>query len=46
MADKIKLDGKEVTVQQLEEAKANQAVKIIEDKKNPGCFKTLKKIKG
>ena len=41
---KITLDGKEVTQQQLQEAKENQGVKIIESA--PGVYKTLKKIKG
>ena len=41
---KITLDGKEVTAQQLQEAKENQATRIVEEA--PGVYKTLKKIKG
>lgn len=42
----ILLDGKEVTVEQLEEAKKNTAVRIIEDKDNPGQYRTLTKMQG
>lgn len=44
--NKIFLDGKEVTVEQLNEAKNNNAVRIVEEKGKPGVWKTLKKIKG
>lgn len=40
----ITLDGKEVTLEQLEEAKSNKSVRIIEDKKNPGCYRTLTRM--
>lgn len=46
MAEKIILDGKEVSAKELHEAQQNPAVLIIEDKKNPGTFKTLKKMHG
>lgn len=48
MADdkKLILDGKEVTQQQLQEAQNNPAVRIVEDKKNPGQYKTLTKMRG
>jgi hypothetical protein len=40
---KIILDGKEVTAQQLQEAKNNKSVRIVEDKKT-GEYKTLTKL--
>lgn len=46
MAEKIILDGKEITAKELHEAQQNKAVRIVEDKKNPGTFKTLKKLNG
>lgn len=42
----VVLDGKEVTQEQLQEAKSKPSVKIIEDKKNPGQYKTLKRMNG
>ena len=44
--NKVKLDGVDITQQQLEEKKQNQAVRIVEDKNNPGTFKTLKHLRG
>jgi len=46
MDKKIYLDGKEVTIEELEEAKANPAVRIVEDKNNPGHYTILKRLKG
>lgn len=46
MESKFYLDGKEVTLQELEEAKNNTAVKIVEDKNNPGHYKTLVRMQG
>ena len=43
---KITLDGKEITQEQLNEAKNNTAVKIVEDKNNKGVYRTLKKMHG
>lgn len=43
---KILLDGQEVTEQQLQEAKENQGTRIVEDKKTPGAYKTLTKMRG
>ena len=40
----ITLDGKPVTVEQLNEAKSNNAIRIVEDKEKPGNFRTLKKM--
>lgn len=40
----VTLDGKTITLEQLEEAKQNKSVRIIEDKNNPGSYKTLKKM--
>lgn len=41
----ITLDGKPVTLEELNEAKKNTAVRIIEDKDNPGSYKTLQHLK-
>jgi hypothetical protein len=41
----IKLDDKEITLEQLEEAKKNQSIRIVEDTKNPGQYKTLKHLR-
>lgn len=41
----ITLDGKPVTLEELNEAKKNTAVRIIEDKENPGSYKTLQHLK-
>ena len=38
------LDGKVITLEQLEEAKANKAIRIIEDKNKPGSYRTLKRM--
>lgn len=40
----ITLDGKVVTLEQLEEAKSDKSVRIIEDKDKPGSYRTLKRI--
>lgn len=40
----ITLDGQPVTLSQLEEAKKNSAVRIIEDKSKPGAYKTLTRM--
>lgn len=44
--EKITLDGKEVTKEQLQEAQQNPSVRIIEDKNNKGEFRTLKRERG
>lgn len=44
--EKIILDGKEITAEKLKEEQNKSGQRIVEDKKNPGCFKTLKKIQG
>lgn len=41
---KVMLDGKPVTPQQLNEARANPNVRIVED--SPGVYKTLKRLQG
>ena len=41
---KIKLDEKEVTPQELEQAKSDGSVRIVETA--PGVYKTVKKLKG
>ncbi len=41
---KITLDGKVITLEQLEEAKSNKAIRIIEDKNKPGSYRTLKRM--
>jgi hypothetical protein len=41
----VKLDGNEVSKQQLEEAQKNQAIRIVESKDKPGEFKTLQHLK-
>ena len=43
--EKLTLDGKLVTLEELNEAKKNTAVRIIEDKENPGSYKTLQHFK-
>lgn len=40
----VTLDGNTITLAQLEEAKKNSAVRIIET--GPGQYKTLSKMKG
>lgn len=40
----VKLDEQTVTREQVEKARENQGVRIIE--KNPGEFKTLQKLQG
>ena len=40
----ITLDGKVVTLEQLEEAKSNKSVRIIEGKNKPGSYRTLKRM--
>jgi hypothetical protein len=40
----ITLDGKVVTLEQLEEAKSDKSVRIIEDKDKPGSYRTLKRM--
>jgi hypothetical protein len=40
----ITLDGKAITLEQLEEAKSNKSVRIIEDKNKPGTYRTLKRM--
>lgn len=40
----ITLDGKIVTLEQLEEAKSDKSVRIIEDKDKPGSYRTLKRM--
>ena len=40
---KITLDGKEITLTELEEAQKNQAVRIVETES--GEFKTLQRLK-
>lgn len=40
----IVLDGNEITVEQFEEAKKNTSVRIVEDKKHPGQYKTLTRM--
>jgi len=42
--NEITLDGVPVSVQQLNEAKSNPTVRIVED--SPGVFKTLKRLQG
>lgn len=46
MDKKIYLNGKEITIEELEEAKSNPAIRIVEDKDNPGHYKTLERIRG
>lgn len=46
MDKKIYLDGVEVTLEQLEEAKRKPSVRIVEDKDNPGHYKTLTRMNG
>jgi len=41
---KVKLDGKEITREELDKAKENQGVRIIET--NPGEHKTLQHLRG
>lgn len=43
---KLTLDGKEITQEQLNEAKKNVAKgkKIVEDKKTPGAYVTLTRM--
>lgn len=40
----VTLDGTPVTQQQLNEARANPNVRIVED--SPGVFRTLKRLQG
>lgn len=40
----ITLDGKPVDLEQLEEAKKDKSVRIIEDTNNPGSYRTLKRM--
>ena len=40
----ITLDGSIVSLEQLDEARKNKAVRIIEDKNTPGCYRTLKRM--
>lgn len=40
----ITLDGKKITLEQLEEAKTDKSVRIIEDKNQPGSYRTLKRM--
>lgn len=42
----ITLDGQVVTLEQLEEAKENKSVRIVEDKNKPGAYRTLTKMNG
>ena len=42
----ITLDGKVVTLEQLEEAKENKSVRIVEDKNKPGAYRTLTRMNG
>jgi len=42
----VQLDGKDITLQELEEAKKNSSIRIVEDKEKPGNFKTLKHLRG
>jgi hypothetical protein len=42
----VVLDNKPITANEFEEAKQNQAVRIIEDKNSPGHYKTLQKLHG
>ena len=46
MDKKIYLDGVEVTLEQLEEARKNHSVRIVEDKNNHGHYKTLTRMNG
>lgn len=46
MDKKIYLDGVEVTLEQIEEAKKNPSIRIVEDKNNPGHYKTLTRMNG
>jgi|GEM_PF-4589779 len=40
----VKLDGTEITSEQLKEAEKNKSVRIIEDKNSKGEFRTLHKF--
>jgi|LAHS01.1.fsa_nt_gb hypothetical protein len=42
----VTLDGNAVTAAQLNEERNKESVRIIEDKNNPGAFRTLHKING
>lgn len=44
--NKLYLDGQEVTAQQLQEAQNNPAKRIVEDKDNPGHYRTLTRMQG
>lgn len=44
MDENITLDGKPVTIEQLNEAKENKSVRIVEDKDHPGQYHTLKHL--
>lgn len=44
--NKIYLDGNEITIAQLQEAQNDPAKRIVEDKNNPGHYRTLTRMQG
>lgn len=43
---KIFLDEKEITIDQLQEARRDPAKRIVEDNGNPGHYRTLTRMQG